>query len=195
MTKPFVPCSQQRPRDIIWVSFAEKVDSFLKRRNGTNLFPLFSGKETFIPEQPTGITSYVVFAPVSEFHDRQTKLPCFPQTWLGQERVQRKGTEALTFSRLRIVAICVRRANLSRIVHVVADVRYPTSARSSLSNCSPPSCNNEHRSNKRVSAWLSRWLINFIHSCHAEGFSLTWLERHFERVHQNCACTAHHPAL
>ncbi len=39
-----------------------------------------------------------------------------------------------------MVAICVRRANLSRIVHVVADVRYVTSARSSLSNCSPPSC-------------------------------------------------------
>ncbi|TNN87458.1 hypothetical protein EYF80_002175 [Liparis tanakae] len=38
-----------------------------------------------------------------------------------------------------MVAICVRRANLSLMVQVVTVVRYATRDRSSLSNCSPPS--------------------------------------------------------
>lgn len=45
----------------------------------------------------------------------------------------------ITRSRLRIVAICVSRANLSLMVQVVTVVRYATRDRSSLSNCSPPS--------------------------------------------------------
>lgn len=40
-----------------------------------------------------------------------------------------------------MVAICVRRANLSLMVQVVTVVRYATRDRSSLSNCSPPSYN------------------------------------------------------
>lgn len=40
-----------------------------------------------------------------------------------------------------MVAIWESLANLSLIVHVVAEVRYPTRERSSLSYCSPPSYN------------------------------------------------------
>lgn len=52
-----------------------------------------------------------------------------------------------------MVAICVRRANLSLMVQVVTVVRYATRDRSSLSNCSPPSYNKmirnrEYRLNK-----------------------------------------------
>jgi len=48
-----------------------------------------------------------------------------------------------TLSKLRIVAICVSRANLSRMVQEVTEERYATKARSSLSNCNPPSYNPE----------------------------------------------------
>lgn len=44
-----------------------------------------------------------------------------------------------TFSRLRTVAICVRRANLSRTDQDVALLRYDTSDLTSLSRASPPS--------------------------------------------------------
>lgn len=46
-----------------------------------------------------------------------------------------------------MVAICVRRANLSLMVQVVTVVRYATRDRSSLSNCNPPSYNRKVKNN------------------------------------------------
>lgn len=46
-----------------------------------------------------------------------------------------------------MVAICVRRANLSLMVQVVTVVRYATRDRSSLSNWSPPSYNRKVKNN------------------------------------------------
>ena len=61
-----------------------------------------------------------------------------------------------------MVAICVRRANLSLMVQVVTVVRYATRDRSSLSNCSPPSCNKKIRN----SEWMRRCIrIHLEASC------------------------------
>lgn len=60
-----------------------------------------------------------------------------------------------------MVAICVRRANLSLMVQVVTVVRYATRDRSSLSNWSPPSYNRKVKNNV-CGCVLRTWQRSFL---------------------------------